>query len=84
MQAMPELRAIDEQDNQGLAAQIADALRRRGATGSVVRLRTAGRVLLETGAAVIDLSLRARGAEAAALQREVRRLHRAYVDALGG
>ena len=83
MQATPELRAVEEEDNEGLAARIADALRRRGVPGPATRRRTAGRLLLETGAAVVDLSLRTRGAEAAALRRELRLLHRGYLEALG-
>jgi hypothetical protein len=84
MQASPELRDVERRDNDRLAQNFADALVRRGVGISSGRLRAAGRMLLDTAAAVHDEMLVRDGPTARASFRELKRMHRAYLETLPG
>jgi AcrR family transcriptional regulator len=81
MRALPELRAIDRQDNERLARQLAAAIERRGLGLPRNRLTTMARVLIETAVTVLDLALLEPQAHARALIDELKHLQLAYLEA---
>jgi AcrR family transcriptional regulator len=82
MRALPELHAIDQEDNERLARQLARAVAQRGVGIPPARLMTVARTLIETAVAVIDLVLTAPAPRAAALAAELKRMHTAYGEQL--
>jgi AcrR family transcriptional regulator len=84
MQASPELRDVERRDNDRLAEFFAKALRRRGVGVPLARLRAAGRVLLDTAAAMHDEMLVRDGRAARASFRELKKMHRAYLETFSG
>ena len=81
MRALPELQAIDRQDNERLARQLAAAIERRGVAVPRSRLTTMARIIIETAVTVLDLALLEPQAQASALIDELKRLHLAYMEA---
>jgi AcrR family transcriptional regulator len=79
MQAVPELRVLDQEDNASLARQVADNLARRAGRPSASAAVLA-RVLLETAASVIDLSL---GLPPKQAGEAIERLKQMHLAALG-
>lgn len=84
MQASPELRNVERRDNDRLADFFAKALRRRGVGIPPARLRAAGRMLVDTAAAMHDEMLLRDGPAARASFRELKKMHRAYLAILVG
>ena len=80
MRALPELQAIDRQDNERLARQLAAALARRGGGLPRARLATMSRILIETAVTVLDLALFEPPVRARALIAELKSLQLAYLD----
>ncbi len=74
--AVPELRALDQQDNERLATQLAQFLARRTCRPEAAAMPLA-RVLLESAASVIDLSLTLPPDEASAVVEQLKQMHRA-------
>jgi AcrR family transcriptional regulator len=81
MRALPELQAIDRQDNERLARQLAAAIERRGVGLPRSRLTIIARMLIETAVAVLDLALLEPQAQASALIDELKRLQLTYLEA---
>ena len=81
MRALPELQAIDRQDNERLARQLAAALARRGVGLPRRRLNLMSRILIETAVTVLDLALFEPPARARALVDELKALQLAYLEA---
>lgn len=81
MRALPELRAIDRQDNARLARQLAAAIERRGLGLPRGRLTTMTRVLIETAVTVLDLALLEPHGHAGVLIDELKRMQLAYLEA---
>jgi AcrR family transcriptional regulator len=82
MQASPELRAIDQEDNERLAAALAVALRARGATLSARRARVVARNLIESAVAVIDLAILEPDGPARMRLEELSRMQVSYLEGL--
>lgn len=82
MQAVPELRAIDQEDNRRLADVFAQALCEHLPRLTEPHATSVARVLIETEVAVIDLALSAVDEEAARLLRQIETMHLAYFDRL--
>lgn len=82
MRALPELHAIDQEDNERLAQQLAAALARRGIGIPAVRLAAVARTLIETAVTMIDLVLSTAPAPSSALGSELKRMHTAYIEQL--
>ena len=80
MHAVPELRAIDLEDNARLASRVAKVLHRRQPTLKRAEANAVGRTLLESAAAVIDLALTSKPAEARRLLRNLEAMHLAYLE----
>ena len=78
MQAVPELRAIDQEDNRRLADVFAQALCEHLPRLTEPHATSVARVLIETDVAVIDLALSAVDEEAARLLRQIETMHLAY------
>lgn len=57
MRALPELREIDQRDNERLARALSQALQRRGLKISPSRQHAMARMLIESAVVVIDLAL---------------------------
>jgi AcrR family transcriptional regulator len=74
MHAVPELRAIDQRDNEKLAGQVAAMLARRAGRPSA-SAGVLSRVLLETAASVIDLSLSLPAGQAAEAVERLKQMH---------
>lgn len=83
MRASPELHAIDQEDNELLARQLARAAARR-LDLPPARLLAASRILVETAVAAIDLVLTSPPARAQALAAELKRMHTRYLEGLFG
>jgi AcrR family transcriptional regulator len=81
MRALPELQAIDRQDNERLARQLAVALSRRGIGLPRRRLNLMSRILVETAVTVLDLALFEPPARARALIEELKCLQLGYLEA---
>jgi AcrR family transcriptional regulator len=81
MRALPELQAIDRQDNERLARQLAAAIERRGVGLPRSGLTIMARMLIETAVAVLDLALLEPQAQASALIDELKRLQLTYLEA---
>lgn len=82
MRASPELRTIDQQDNERLARQLARALCARGVSLSPRRARVVARNLIETAVAVIDLAILDEGAAARMHLAELCRMQVSYLEGL--
>lgn len=82
MQASPELRAIDQDDNARLAARLATALHARGLRASPRRAEVVARNLIESAVAVLDLALLHDGAAAPMRLAELARMQVAYLETL--
>jgi AcrR family transcriptional regulator len=82
MRASPELRSIDQQDNERLARRLARALRARGAALSPRRARVVARNLIETAVAVIDLAILDEEAAARMHLAELCRMQVRYLESL--
>jgi AcrR family transcriptional regulator len=82
MRASPELRTIDQQDNEYLAGRLARALRARGAALSPRRVRVVARNLIETAVAVIDLAILDEQAAARMHLAELCRMQVSYLESL--
>ena len=80
MQALPELRDVERRDNDGLARSFSKALRARGVRVPPKRLQTAGRMLLDTAAAVAGEMLIRGSATARSSFEELKQMHRAYLE----
>ena len=80
MHAVAELRAIDQRDNAILAARVAQVFATRLPHASRKVLETQTRVLLETAAAIVDLSLNESPAGAAALIAALKEMHVSCMD----
>ncbi|MEM1139230.1 MAG: TetR/AcrR family transcriptional regulator [Pseudomonadota bacterium] len=83
MQATPELRAIDQADNERLAAGLSAVLAGHVPGLSRLRAQAAARMLIESAVAVIDLAYEAPAPEAKRLLAELEAMHTAYFDWLG-
>jgi AcrR family transcriptional regulator len=81
MRALPELQAIDRQDNERLARELAAALERRGVGLPRARLTPIARMLIETAVTVLDLALLVPQAQASALIDELKHMHLTYLEA---
>jgi AcrR family transcriptional regulator len=82
MRASPELRTIDQQDNERLARRLARALRARGAALSPRRARVVARNLIETAVSVIDLAILDEEAAARMHLAELCRMQVRYLEGL--
>jgi AcrR family transcriptional regulator len=82
MRASPELRAIDQRDNERLARRLAGALRARGTGLSPRRARVVARNLIETAVAVIDLAILDEEAPARMHLAELCRMQVCYLESL--
>jgi AcrR family transcriptional regulator len=80
MRALPELQAIDRQDNERLARQLAAAIERRGVAVPRSRLTTMARIIIETAVTVLDLALLEPQAQATALIEELKHMHLTYME----
>ena len=80
MRALPELQAIDRQDNERLARQLAAAIERRGVVVPLTRLTTMARLIIETAVAVLDLALLEPQDQASALIDELKHMHLTYME----
>ncbi len=80
MRALPELHAIDRDDNERLARQLAAALRRRGTGAARGRLLPIARLLVETAVTVLDVAILEQGARSRTLVQELKRMHVAYLE----
>ncbi|AGP36514.1 TetR/AcrR family transcriptional regulator [Sorangium cellulosum] len=78
MHAVPELRAIDQRDNADLARRVAHNLARRAARPDA-SAAVLSRVLLETAASVIDLSLSLPAEESREAVEQLKRMHLAAI-----
>jgi AcrR family transcriptional regulator len=81
MRAVPELQALDRNDNERLARELAVAIERRGVAVPRSRLTVMARMLIETAVTVLDLALLGPQTHARALIEELKRLHFAYLEA---
>jgi AcrR family transcriptional regulator len=84
MQAIPELNEIERRDNDGLAKQFADAMRRRGNKAPTLTLRAAGRMLLDANAVMVDDLLLHNSKMSRRVFQEAKRMTRAYLELLDG
>lgn len=82
MQAVPELRAIDQDDNRRLADAFATTLCDHFRRLPEAEALSVARVLIETEVAVIDLALAAPDAEFKRLLTQAEAMHLAYIDRL--
>lgn len=82
MQAVPELRAIDQADNIRLAQAFASAFRAHLPGLTEARAVSAVRVLIETEVAVVDLAMTAPEPEASLLLADLEAMHLAFFDRL--
>lgn len=82
MRAVPDLRSIDLEDNEGLARQMAEALARRGMRLPRKRLIAVCLALYETLSTIVDLSLIEGRSDSRELLRELKRMHRSYLAGL--
>jgi AcrR family transcriptional regulator len=80
MRALPELQAVDRQDNERLARQLAAAIERRGVVASRGQLTTMARIIMETAVTVLDLALLEPQTQASALIEELKHMHLAYME----
>jgi AcrR family transcriptional regulator len=80
MRALPQLQAIDRQDNERLARQLAAAIERRGVAVPRSRLTTMARIIIETAVTVLDRALLEPQAQATALIDELKHMHLAYME----
>lgn len=79
MQAVPELRAVDQRDNARLARTLAGVLHRRGVALPPTRLRAIARMVIETATAVIDLALHRAAPAPRLLLDELKRMQIRYM-----
>ena len=80
IQAVPGLRDRDRRDNDRRARRIATSLRTRGAGENGRRLEAVGRVLIETCAAAVDDAWSRHGRVPNAVARELKLMHRSYLE----
>jgi AcrR family transcriptional regulator len=82
MQVVPELKVIDQADNEALAEALGAALHAHLPTLPQLQLRAAARVLIETAVAAIDAALTERNTNSHDLLAELEAMHLAYLDRL--
>lgn len=82
MQAVPELRAIDQEDNRRLALAFAPAFCTHLPGLSEARALSAARLLIETEVAIVDLAMTAPEPEASLLLADLETMHLAFFDRL--
>lgn len=72
--AVPELRALDAEDNEALAADLGEGLAALGLTLDAPRMRALCRTILEASSRILDLALTAPPEEAVLLVAELKRM----------
>ena len=82
MNAVPELRAIDQEDNRRLAEHLAAILCTQLPSIPKDRALSAARVLIESEVALIDLSMAETEPAASCLLDDLQAMHLAYFDTL--
>jgi len=82
MQAVPELRAIDQEDNERLAQAFAETFCQHLPGLSGDRAMSAARLMIETEVAVVDLAMSTTEPEAKLLLEDLAVMHRAFLDRL--
>ena len=80
MRAVPELYALDQQDNERLAEAYARALRRVAPELALARARRIARCLLESLGAIADVSLEQSPATARGMIDELVEMQLAYLE----
>ncbi len=82
MQATPALRAIDQADNERMAALMAHQLANYIPGLSAAEAATAARVLIESAVPLIDLALDSSPAESERIRRQLEIMHDSYLERL--
>jgi AcrR family transcriptional regulator len=84
MRAVPELYALDQEDNARMAGTYAQALRRLAPDLAPTRARRIARCLIESMVAIVDLALEESPANARGLIDELVEMQRAYLEPILG
>ncbi len=82
MRALPELHALDQQDNERLALALAEALRHRGLQTSSNHSLTIARLLIESAVVIIDLALLEETASPETILEELKAMQIGYLEGL--
>ncbi len=82
MRAIPELYALDQQDNERLAEMYARAIRRVAPDLPLARARRVARCLIESSAAILDLSIDQTPAASRKLIDELVAMQLAYLESV--
>ena len=82
MQAVPELRAIDQDDNRQLAANLGALLQTQFPSLTKARATSVARVLIESIVSVVDLAMSSPKAESKRLRAELEAMQLAYINHL--
>jgi AcrR family transcriptional regulator len=84
MRAVPELYALDQEDNARMAGTYAKALRRLAPDLAPARARRIARCLIESMVAIVDLAMEESPANARGLIDELVEMQRAYLEPILG
>ena len=82
MRAVPELYALDQQDNVRMAEALAHALRQAAPEVTLARARRIARCLIESTAAIVDVALEQSPTSARGLIDELVEMQLAYLDTI--